>query len=298
LFLYGLNTEEYGYTDTDSLFVKGHVYERLLVDSPHLFNETSEAPMGTYKNDHEGPGEIVIGSFLLAKKVKLHCTLDRNGVLRLHDTFKGYNPSTISPQGDTIDDEVLLFKKVQALGEIFFKGAIITKCTQTEFKRHISQGITIDKESKFSGAESTFYGHSAGSVIEREVYEEDEPEAQRFRTLPRNYYPQTFVERLIPHGLRRDVEAINEDDIFKGSTHTPARAAFYAELSTEWDHFLKHYGDLITKRLREEADENSVHYKKEEALAQKKWKDLFDAAPKLQEIDYVWDYSEEASDAN
>jgi len=183
LLLFHLTTNSYGYTDTDSAFVHGAAYEEIKQYLPHLLDESPEANMGTYKNDHEGPGEnVVFFSMLLAKKVKLHVTLNAFGEVQFHDTFKGFNPAKINANGDVNTDEVIHFQKVRALGEIFFHGSIQSKCLQTEWKRSLATGITIHKDKPFEVSEDVYFKH----YLDVEIY--CQPQTK------------TSIEILVPHG--------------------------------------------------------------------------------------------------
>lgn len=166
LLMYSLKNDEYGYTDTDSLFTTGAVVQRIQEEAPWLLDESPEAEMGTYKNDHEGPGhQIVIGSFLLAKKVKLHVTLNAFGDVFFHETFKGFNPSKIDPDnGKLHTPEYLLFQKVCAIVQIHFFGQLQDTFHQTEWRRNISSGITIHANKPFD-IDPDVYGNDNGSFI-------------------------------------------------------------------------------------------------------------------------------------
>ena len=232
--------------------------------------------MGTYKNDHEGPGtNVVFMSFLLAKKVKLHCTVNAEGDVLFHDTFKGFNPSPIHPvTGDVVSGATLDYQKVKALGEIFFTGALSERVSQTEWRRHLADGVVIDKDAEFSCHESTYFGHSAGSVVV--VDEED----------------ATTCEVLLPHGWK--VPTTMECAAFSertGSTkylpdgksareyHTTAESSIYSTWSKLMDIWpiLIHQTEIMERSNTEEGRNAD------------KWDALFrDSTSVLSESDFAW----------
>jgi hypothetical protein len=178
------------------LVVRGPAIDRIRRDNPELIDDRSDANMGTYKNDHEGPGNnIVFLSFLLAKKVKLHVTVNAQGDVQFHQTFKGFNPSNINRDGDNLSAEEIKFKKIRALGEIFYNGTIITRCDQTEWKRSVHSGITINKDATFTTKESTYFNA-------RGVIPYWSPEGDR-------------VEILIPKGWHTPAPLLEAKDLFR-----------------------------------------------------------------------------------
>jgi hypothetical protein len=171
-----------GYTDTDSLSCLGGLCETLETEERYrgIIDESATPVLGTYKNDHEAPGEKVFMSFYLGKKIKLHVTVDESMKIRFHSTFKGYNPSKLNRLGDEIRSEAVQYMRIFALGEMFYRGAV-TGLRQTEFERDISRGVIIDKDSAFSTSLESAFGHHDGVI---------------FETLENG----DLVERLVPKG--------------------------------------------------------------------------------------------------
>ena len=278
LLIFGLpSSESYGYTDTDSIFIKGKDYQFLKTNFPHLINDSAEAPLGTYKNDHEAPGEVVVRSMFLAKKVKLHITLDEKGVLRFHNTFKGYNPKAIDDDGNVRDAEEICMDKVKALGEIYFHGALQGDRYQTEFRRSVHGGIVIDRNSKFSGAESTFYGFSCGSFIRQGLF-----------------HTQKDFEVLVP--LCDNQDELTEEKVLSGDEggsslkyydytrkgkNSYTRRVDLAENELRWDVFLDTIDACMQERFEKEKEK--AEYKELHA-----WDEIFKKAPALAPEDYVW----------
>ena len=274
LLLSQLDTTEYGYTDTDSLFVKGSVLKQIRQRNPTLLDERPDADMGSYKNDHEGPGNnVVFMSFLLAKKVKLHLTVNSMGDVLFHDTFKGFNPSPIHPvTGDVVSSAVLDYQKVKALGEIFFTGTLSERVSQTEWRRNLADGVVIDKDCEFSCHESTYFGHSASSVVVVSV--EDE----------------TICEVLIPHGWKTpaslDCAAFQASSVrFLADGRSARVYHVHSEesLYNTWSELMKIWPTLIYQT--ELMERNNT----EEGRNADKWDALFRNSPKvLTEADFAW----------
>lgn len=186
LMMFNLPYGSYGYTDTDSVFITGTIWNRLQETHPHLLDERADAPMGTYKNDHEGPGEnIVFLSMLLAKKVKLHMTINKNGEMHVHPTFKGFNPSRIEPATEKhFSNEYLELQRIVAMKDIFYEGKLLRVQHQTAWRRNMADGVRIDREKPFDIDPAVYWEHSSGSVL---------------HTSPNG----DFIEHLIPHGWWR-----------------------------------------------------------------------------------------------
>ena len=192
LFLYSLSTDEYGYTDTDSVFITGKCWKRMCSETPWLVDESPEAAMGTYKNDHEGPGnESVILSFMIAKKVKLHVTLNSEGDLCFHETFKGFNPSKMDAATNLVHtSDYLLYQKVLALSQIYFFGTLQDNFIQTEWRRSLSAGITIIGEKPFSIDPKVYSTDNGECVLEHFAGNgENGRESRHTLWIPHGYLP-------------------------------------------------------------------------------------------------------------
>lgn len=288
LLLYPMSNEDYGYTDTDSVFITGDAYETLRNECPHLLDDRADADMGTYKNDHEGGDhERVIASFLLAKKVKLHITLDALGTIRFHDTFKGFRPNAIDYSTSLVrPEQELMREKLEVLGNLFFVGKHNSQLSQTEFRRNSLNGITIDKDSVFTTEERTYYGHSEASIA----------------ILNRKY----CVELLLPHGYRNP-DTPHEPVVRKfyeeldGKLHrNPAgtdRCVFYdsdglnssgrKKFFADTEFFMEIWPAILDKIWRKKevvADVSGNNYSEND----EKWVHLFQKAPQLTDKDFSW----------
>lgn len=178
-----------GYTDTDSMAIHASGIDWFNQDrerADYMYNESAAAPMGTYKNDHEegkGGGEMVFLSLFVAKKVKLHMTIDPQGTIRIYPTFKGFNPSPIDREtGEHVHPKLIMKQKAVAVVNAYFSG-YLEEVTQTEFRRSVTDGIHIDKNAKFSASLEAFCGSSGKGSF--------------FRTIGDS---SSVVEYLVPHG--------------------------------------------------------------------------------------------------
>jgi len=286
LLLYPMKNLDYGYTDTDSVFVTGEAYHTIAKECPHLLDDRADADMGTYKNDHEGGDqERVIASFLLAKKVKLHITLDAKGTIRFHDTFKGFRPNAIDYTTNLLRPESeLIREKLEVLGNLFFQGTHEGNLHQTEFRRSCSSGITIDKHSVFTTSETTYFGHAEASVV--------------FMN------PRYCIELLIPHGYR-DPDTPHDPSVRKyyepfdgvisaGKGGEDTRYIFYDKdgmnsrgrksfyMNTE---FFKNIWELILQKIHEKSPSGEqVSFSEND----QKWIQLFSNGPQLENKDFLW----------
>jgi hypothetical protein len=253
LAMYHLQPEDYGYTDTDSLLLRGSVVESSFLTCPGLINESAEAPMGTYKNDHETKGERIFLSFLLGKKVKLHVTLNSEGRIIFHSTFKGYTPAAIDENGMPVSQAALEYQKAWALGRVYFFGGV-EGLTQTEFRRDIVQGITIDKDSKFSASVESLCKVAKGTVFEGSI------------------------ERVIPLGNEENVQFCFQQTNLREVMENRARFLENNDGFT-WERFL----EFISVLLRE--DQGGAHHL---SSTPSNTDPFFDQLPRLREEDRLW----------
>ncbi len=269
--------EMVGYTDTDSL----SIHASALYPPPGAINQSSEAPMGTYKNDHEeGKNEIIWLSFYVTKKVKLHCTLDEEGIIRIYPTFKGYNPPAIDNEtGRHRYDFELDRDKVLAISEAFYTGSM-KEVEQTEFRRDLQSGITVDKHARFSGKMPSFMGHSAGSIL---------------KNCSHPIVKDAF-EVLVPLGhVMPPRLKLNEDEVFapyfKNNTEAledvqnpQARVDYWEKRvpRADFERFVKVHYEALEKK---ESDKMDFMTAEDDYQA---FDRVFSAAPQVSEADKLW----------
>lgn len=306
LLIYSLSPVDFGYTDTDSLLVTGRAL-KTIAEQTTLIDESSTAKMGTYKNDHEGAGDkIVFLSFLIAKKVKLHVTLDSFGKFDFHVTFKGFRPNNITDSGDHIDLDYIKFQKIRAISELFFDGKLQHPVAQSEWRRSIQDGIVIDREAAFEAKEETYYSHAQASLsIEfDDIGSEIELLIPHGPVFPLDYHlkhrhireshheiyfwevpPETESR---PDRIHRAMNPTNYEIISLNLTPQEMRGRY------ESTYFKRAWRTLIdTIALTFEPDDNGIHRSlmnidPEEVCNQEKWDQLFNQAPQLLPEDYVW----------
>ena len=176
------------YTDTDSIAISDTIIQEYLSNIPGLVNNASDGELGSLKNDHlEGPfGEPngkeprVVASFIGAKKVKMHITLNENGELKIFNTFKGLNPSNVHPvlkkrmhvdYGNKIVSNSLL--SINEEGKM-------PDVLVSQWRRSLATGILIGEHDQTSSYK-TYLGHSKGSFFYENVH-------------------GSLYEMLVPHG--------------------------------------------------------------------------------------------------
>jgi hypothetical protein len=267
--------EMVGYTDTDSLSAHGSA----LNPPEGSMDQSSEAAMGTYKNDHEeGKDEIIWLSFYITKKVKMHCTLDAEGIIRIYPTFKGYNPPAVDNEtGRHRYEHEIDRDKVFAIVESFYEGEM-PEVEQTEFRRDLQSGVTVDKNAKFSGKMESFMGHSAGSILKN-------------YTTPLNV---DAFEVLVPLGHSLPVH-LNRDEkfapYFKGDSQALKDVQNPVERKEYWEkrvpkkvflEFIDHYYHHIDEEMGCKMD--FVHAEEDYQAFDR----VFSSAPQVSEEDRYW----------
>lgn len=132
------------YTDTDSICISEHAIQ----SSPQLQNmivNSDDAPLGSLKNDHaenNGTEPRVFCSLIGAKKVKCHITLNKEGEVRIFNTFKGLNVSnhvenkTFEPgYAEKISTQTLFYLNVDATS--------VPPVIVQSWKRNLGFGVSI-----------------------------------------------------------------------------------------------------------------------------------------------------------
>lgn len=265
-----------GYTDTDSMALHAKGIRKHFTNKS-MYNESANAPLGTYKNDHEtGKNELIFLSLFITKKVKLHITIDADGELRFYPTFKGYNPSAVDP---ITGEKVPLWKieqlKVLAIVEAFFSGEM-GGVTQTEFKRSLANGVTIIKDSKFSASMEAFTGSNGKGSFIKEIDGTGD-----------------FVEVLVPHGSKfpnekvehwffRDVENnphCPKENVQNPSSRVDAWKDLGLTIEVVTELVLKFYEKYENELTEAQHNPNSVEISFDK---------VFDNAPKIKPEDYFW----------
>jgi hypothetical protein len=186
LIMFKLSPYDILYTDTDSINLTERAYHIVKDINPALFCEDADAPMGTYKNDvgeNNGTNPIIIFAAIGAKKVKMYVTLNKEGDMKVFNTFKGMNPinykkdATIEDNCDEDNDstatpicaplhmhpDFIEYKLSKCLLDILFNGTP-RNVVVSQWKRRIRSGIEITSHIQ-TGCDSTYFGFHSGLAV-------------------------------------------------------------------------------------------------------------------------------------
>lgn len=172
LMMANISPSDYTYTDTDSVTLGGNLISKLETYHSYLFNETDEAPLGSYKNDHlenNGTNPIILFSMIGAKKVKMHITLNELGEVKIFNTYKGLNPvsqptiDSFKYHSDYVQRQISL-----ALFQICCFGSP-NAVTVARWKRKLDTGVEIGT-SEQNADHNTYLGFARGTLTTRTDY--------------------------------------------------------------------------------------------------------------------------------
>lgn len=166
LIMMNLNPPDISYTDTDSVCVAAHCLPRM----SHFINNSADAALGTLKNDHlklkdgrkNGNNPVVFLSLIGTKKVKMHFTLNELGEVHIFNTFKGFQPSPVQPDGSRSTQEQIQQTIAKAIFSISMFGYNGPELVQ-HWRRDLVNGITIEKPSPQNFDSKTYLGHCKGT---------------------------------------------------------------------------------------------------------------------------------------
>lgn len=172
LIMFNCDVRTQTYTDTDSISMDDYVIQERLMKVPGLIDNSTDAYMGTLKNDHlEGPnGESngkeprVFLTLIGTKKVKMHVTLNENGEIKIFNTFKGLNPSCIHPDtGKRMDMDYVNKMVSDSIIAIHEKG-YMPDVMVSQWKKSMNTGVIIEDHIQTS-SKNTYLGHCKGSYL-------------------------------------------------------------------------------------------------------------------------------------
>lgn len=141
LVMFQVPADEMTYTDTDSIAISESYCEGPL---KHLINNRDDAPMGSLKNDlgeDNGTDPRVILSLIGTKKVKLHVTINREGNIKMFNTFKGLNVS-INVGGVKLNPKYADLKTSLALLDVNLYNTTEPILVES-WKRDLQHGVNI-----------------------------------------------------------------------------------------------------------------------------------------------------------
>ena len=172
LILFNVDPKHYTYTDTDSIAIS----QSLIESDPHIMEaiiERDDAPMGSLKNDHgenNGTNPRIFLSLIGAKKVKCHLTLNKEGQVKIFNTFKGLNAST-KLNGVALTPEYAEYITTKVLFDLNQKNS--TDAVQVQsWKRDLQYGVSIADHLQVFDSNTymndhkglTYFKHASGEV--------------------------------------------------------------------------------------------------------------------------------------
>lgn len=172
LVMFNLGEEDQLYTDTDSIQMNDRVTTTIPALAALICNR-DDAPLGSLKNDHgEGNGTEprIFFSMIGTKKVKCHMTLNKEGEVRVFNTFKGLNVATTLEEGEKVMKhpdyaEYICTKTLMELN-IQSKSEPVTV---TSWKRDLQTGVTISNHLQ-NLSPTTYLENCKGTSVKRKEY--------------------------------------------------------------------------------------------------------------------------------
>lgn len=185
------------YTDTDSICIHDSFIQNNMKKIPGLVDNRTDAYLGSLKNDHlEGPGgedngkePRVVLSLIGTKKVKLHITLNEDGVIKVFNTFKGLNPSNVHPDTKKKMCDDYMSKMVTDSIIHIHKSGGMPAVSVNQWNRSMNTGVLI-RDHIQTCDKKTYLGHSQGSYLTfdrvKNAYEMFLPHGYRFVNVHHN----------------------------------------------------------------------------------------------------------------
>lgn len=196
LVMFNVHELDQTYTDTDSICISDYrihhtpALKKMIIDR-------DDAPLGSLKNDHaenNGTEPRVFCSLIGTKKVKLHITLNKEGDVRMFNTFKGLNVST-ELDGKTFDAAYAEKITSQTLFHLNVDASTVPPVIVQSWRRNLEFGVSISNHLQSMSPETYFESCAGTSLF----------------TLPHGH-----LEFFIPHGCGVRVDypiVINEEDL-------------------------------------------------------------------------------------
>lgn len=176
LVMFSFSPSHMTYTDTDSITLSAQACHQISLINPSLINQSFDAPLGSYKNEHDednGTNPVIFMSLIGAKKVKMHITLNAEGDIKVYNTYKGLNPYAHSPEFVIkMHPDFVERQTATALWNICFKG-VPDPIQVSKWKRKMDSGVDIsqitqspDSRTYFDFALGTYISHEPHGVLE------------------------------------------------------------------------------------------------------------------------------------
>lgn len=226
------SSKDYLYTDTDSIAISDHAIMNDLSLQALIMNR-DDAPMGSLKNDHadnNGTEPRIVFGMLGAKKVKGYITLNKEGDLKIFNTFKGLNVS-LDLDGKKIDPMYAEYKTTTSLlriNESFTSEPVEVQA----WKRDLSTGVSIGNHVQ---------------NFEKETY------TNYFQAiLPQVERPYGKIEFIIPHGAIHS-SSLPEETLWRDLETPPPR--IYEDFKFLLGYFIEEYYEGCEKEYHAGTEE-------------------------------------------
>jgi len=169
LVMFNISEEDQTYTDTDSIAIN----DALTANDPRLaamICNRDDAPLGSLKNDHaenNGTEPRIFFSMIGTKKVKCHMTLNKEGKIRIFNTFKGLNVAT-EIDGVTMHPDYAEYISAKTLFYLNVESS--SPAVQvTSWKRDLQYGVSIGNHLQ-SLSPDTYLEDCRGTIVKDKPY--------------------------------------------------------------------------------------------------------------------------------
>lgn len=179
LILFNKDVLDCSYTDTDS-FTLGEgaiLSDKSLCD---MIMNRDDAPLGSLKNDHaenNGTEPRIFLSLIGGKKVKCHYTINKEGEVRIFNTFKGLHVSC-DIDGKKINPMYADYLTSKVLLDVNLRNNAEPVMVQS-WKRNLQHGVSISNHIQILDTNTYFDDHMGVKTMER---------------------PHGMIEYFVPHG--------------------------------------------------------------------------------------------------
>lgn len=167
LILFNQNELDYSYTDTDSFTIGEEAIHQDSGLQAMIINR-DDAPLGSLKNEHaEGNGTEprIFLSLIGAKKVKCHFTLNKEGEIKIFNTFKGLHVSC-DIDNKKINPLYAKYITTKVLMDVNIRNGSDPVIVQS-WKRNLQHGVSISNHIQVLDTNTYFGDHAGVKIIER-----------------------------------------------------------------------------------------------------------------------------------
>jgi hypothetical protein len=167
LILFDQDELDYTYTDTDSFTIGENIIQSD-VNLHNLICNRDDAPMGTLKNDHaenNGTDPKIFLSLIGGKKVKGHFTLNKEGCVKIFNTFKGLHVSC-DIDGKKINPAFAEYITTKVLLDVNIKNYSEPVIVQS-WRRNLQHGVSIANHLQVLDSNTYFDDYMGVKTIDR-----------------------------------------------------------------------------------------------------------------------------------